>query len=73
MEQNRLLSREEVLSDFSRIGRSVRRWALENGFCPNTVRSVLKGRISGRIGQGHKIAVMLGLKDGEIVEDDSHE
>ena len=71
MEQKRLKTRDEILSDFVRKGKSIRSWAKENGFEPGVVNGVLKGRLSGRIGTAHQVAVMLGLKDGEIVEDGS--
>ena len=67
MQQNQLKTREEVLADFTNKGISVRGWALENGLQPSVVRAVLKGKLSGRIGESHKAAVKLGLKHGEIV------
>lgn len=68
MEQKSLKTREEVLQDFARKGISIRSWALANGINPAVVRGVLIGRFTGRIGESHKAAVKLGLKDGEIVE-----
>lgn len=67
MEQKQFKTREQVLDDFARKGVSIRRWALANGLQPSAVRGVLKGRLTGRIGEAHKAAVKLGLKDGEIV------
>lgn len=58
---------EEVKSDFLRKGLSVSAWAREHGFCRATVHAVLSGRLAGHIGQSHKVAVLLGIKDGEIV------
>lgn len=66
MKQNKLRTIEEVLADFANKGISIRSWALENGLSPSVVHSVLKGRLIGRIGKSHKVAVMLGLKNGEI-------
>lgn len=67
MERNQLKTREEVLADFANKGVSVRSWAISNSIAPSVVRSVLNGRTSGRIGEGHKAAVKLGLKRGEII------
>lgn len=68
MEMNHIKTREEVLRDFENKGISVRRWAIENGIAPSVVRSLLTGRTTGRIGESHKAAVKLALKNGEIVE-----
>jgi len=68
MEQKPLKTREEVLADFANKGISIRGWAISNGIEPGVVHSVLKGRLTGRIGESHKAAVKLGLKYGEIVE-----
>ena len=65
-------TKEEVLADFARKGQSVRGWAIANGLSPAVVRGVLSGRLTGRIGEAHKAAVKLGLKDGEIMENDNH-
>lgn len=73
MEQRSVLTREEVLANFARKGISIRGWAKKHGISHGAVRGVLTGRLSGRIGESHKAAVLLGLKDGEIVEADSHE
>ncbi|MEW5782744.1 MAG: DNA-binding protein [Pseudomonadota bacterium] len=58
---------EEVKRDLDRRGKSVREWAREHGFSERIVYEVLRGRLKGRRGQTHKVAVLLGLKDG-IVE-----
>lgn len=68
MERKALKSREEVLEDFARKGKSIRGWAKDHGLSQSVVFGVLNGRLSGRIGQSHKVAVLLGIKDGEIVE-----
>lgn len=72
MNQKQIKSRDEVIDDFARKGISVRGWAKRHNVCHATVRGVLSGRLSCRIGESHKIAVMLGLKDGEIVDGASH-
>lgn len=73
METQNLRTREEVLADFARKGISVSGWAKAHGVCRSTVRGLLYGRLSGRIGKSHKAAVLLGIKEGEIVEEFSHE
>lgn len=69
MEQKPLKTREQVLADFANKGISIRGWALTNGLDPSVVHSLLKGRLTGRIGESHKAAVKLGLKHGEIVQE----
>jgi gp16 family phage-associated protein len=44
-------------------------WARENGFDPATVSQVLNGRNSAARGVGHRIAVKLGIKDGEVADE----
>ena len=73
MEQKKLKTREEVLADFARKGISVRGWAKKHGLTPAIVRGILSGRLTGRIGESHKAAVLLGIKEGEIVEDGGDE
>lgn len=52
----------------NRQGLTVSAWSLKNGFSRNLVIDVIRGRIKGRINKGHKIAVLLGIKEGEIVD-----
>lgn len=68
MTQKLLKTREEVLEDLARKGISIASWAKANGLNPAVVHGVLKGGRQARIGQSHKAAVLLGIKDGEIVE-----
>jgi gp16 family phage-associated protein len=59
---------KQVKAAFARKGVSVRSWAIANKFCPSLVCEILnekKGRKCLR-GESHKIAVRLGLKQGEI-------
>lgn len=60
---------EEVLAEFRRAGRSVRSWAIENGFSDQLVSTILKGKRPCHRGKSHKVAVLLGIKDGVIEED----
>jgi len=73
MADRRLKTREEVLEDFARKGISIAKWARERGLHRSVVYGVLKGERQARIGQGHKAAVLLGIKEGEIVEDEGHD
>lgn len=59
---------EEARAEFQRKGISIASWATANGFNTNMVFEVLGGRKKGLRGQAHKIAVKLGLKEGEVVE-----
>lgn len=66
-------SREQALAEIHRTGQTVCGWARKHGFNQTLVRAVLYGRIKGKWGESHKIAVLLGIKDGVIVEDEDHE
>ena len=66
MKQKKLKTREEVLDDFTTKGISIRSWAIKNGFSPSIVRHVLSGKLKGRIGKSHNVAVKLGLKAGKL-------
>lgn len=63
--------RKHVEKKLSYMGLSLRGWAIHNRFNPSLVRSVVEGDVSCRFGQSHKIAVLLGLKDGEIIDTNS--
>jgi gp16 family phage-associated protein len=58
---------EEVRKDFARKGLSISKWATRNRLNPNTVSDLLNGRKKGVRGESHRAAVLLGLKDGEII------
>lgn len=68
MKPQTIRSPQEVKRDFLRKGISVASWARNNGFDSVTVCQVLNGTNAGSRGVGHKIAVLLGIKDGEIVQ-----
>ena len=57
----------EVRANFTRVGKPISEWARENGYKENLVYEVLRGRIHCKRGKSHEIAVLLGLKEGEIV------
>lgn len=60
---------QQVRADFLRKGQSIGAWADRNGFDRATVNQVMTGRNAATRGVGHKIAVMLGIKDGVIEEE----
>jgi len=57
---------EQVRGEFARVGKPFTTWAREHGYKPALVFEVLRGRIKGKRGKSHEIAVLLGLKAGEI-------
>lgn len=59
---------EVVRSEFARRGESISSWALGKGLNPIVVYDVLSGRKQGVRGQAHRAAVLLGLKEGEVLE-----
>lgn len=65
----KLRTASEVREELERKGVSVTAWATANGFNPNLVHEILAGRRNPTYGQSHKIAVLLGLKHGEICND----
>lgn len=60
---------DEVKAEFKRRGISIAGWAVAHGVSTSIVHEVLAGRKKGLRGQSHKVAVLLGLKDGEVTED----
>ena len=68
MEKKQLKTAEQALEELSRKGISIAKWARDHGLHPSVVNGVLKGRRKARIGESHKAAVLLGIKEGEIVE-----
>ncbi len=60
---------QEVRDELARKGITVSAWAVANGFNTALVLEVLKGNRQCIRGQSHRIAVALGLKEGEICND----
>ena len=60
---------KQVRAEFERRGETLAHWARKHDFAYGRVRDVLRGKAKGRYGDAHKIAVMLGIKDGVIVEE----
>jgi len=58
----------EIREEFRKRGLSISDWARINGFSTSLVYQVLSGRRKALRGESHKIAVLLGLKEGVISE-----
>ncbi len=67
-QKHQLKTPAEARAEFRRVGKSIAAWAREHGVHHETVYQVLKGRKKGERGDAHKVAVLLGLKDGVIAE-----
>lgn len=63
-----LKSREEAKKELARRGMSVTAWAKSHGFTVDQVRDVLRKNRPCNFGASHRIAVLLGIKDGIIDE-----
>ncbi|HCZ14350.1 MAG TPA: DNA-binding protein [Candidatus Accumulibacter sp.] len=68
MRTQKLRTPQEVRAEWLRKGMGQNNWARKHGFNPVTVSQVLNGINKGSRGEGHKVAVLLGIKDGEIVD-----
>ena len=52
----------------SKQGVTVKEWARRHGVSVTLVNAVINNKTSCSINKGHKVAVLLGLKKGEIIE-----
>ncbi len=59
-----LRTTEQAREWLRREGISAADWARANGFPVWMVQEILRGRMKGERGQGHHVAVALGLKEG---------
>lgn len=50
-------------------GLTIAGWAREHGLRPRHVYDVLSGRNRGAFGEAHRIAVLLGIKEGETSQE----
>lgn len=57
---------EQVKAEFHRKGMTIAAWARAHGFGRVSVHRVLNGQCKALFGNGHQIAVLLGMKDGDI-------
>ena len=53
---------EQIRAAFIERGQTITQWAAQHGYDRNKVYQVLGGQCKGKWGQGHEIAVLLGLK-----------
>jgi len=53
-------------AQFMRRGVAVAAWAAEQGVSASLVYQILDGQKACRRGQSHRIAVLLGMKEGEL-------
>lgn len=60
------LSPKEAREKLNKAGKTVCDWARSNDVDPDITYRVLAGRLKGRSGEAHKVAVLLGIKDGVI-------
>jgi len=59
-------TQEQVKVEFSEAGLSIRQWSIENGFAPSLVYRVLSLKKIPLRGESHNIAVLLGIKKGQL-------
>jgi len=58
----------EAVADLRKRGLSIALWASRNRVSKLVAYSVLNGRNRGTLGEGHRAAVLLGIKEGIIEE-----
>ena len=56
---------DEIRKEFAKKGLSISEWARSKGYSTSLVYQVLTGQKKALRGQSHRIAVSLGLKEGE--------
>jgi gp16 family phage-associated protein len=66
-----VLTPQQALERLRRTGRTVNSVARELGVKPWIVRGVLNGKFKGNWGEAHRVAVVLGTKDGVTVPADA--
>ncbi|MBX3588773.1 MAG: DNA-binding protein [Ramlibacter sp.] len=59
--------RNQALTKLREAGISIPEWAAANNFSPATVKAVLYGHSKALRGEGHRVAVALGIKAGLVV------
>ncbi len=58
---------DQVKRELESRGISIAQWAAANDIAPFVVYQLLAGKAKGTRGESHRAAVLLGLKDGQIV------
>lgn len=61
-----LKTRSQVRQQFNRIGMSIADWARKHNVDQSLTYQVLRGDKKGNRGEAHRIAVLLGIKDGVV-------
>lgn len=59
---NAIKTAQQVKDELISQGITIKQWAESNGYDPRFVYVILDGRIKGKRGKSHEIAVKLGLK-----------
>lgn len=67
---SKLKTAEEAKAEITKNGMTLAKWAIKNGLSPSVVYAVLKGGLQGNYGEAHRAAVLLGMKDGVIADED---
>jgi gp16 family phage-associated protein len=60
--------RKKAKEIMSKHGLTLKEWAKRNGVSVNLVNAVINNKTPCSINKGHKVAVLLGLKKGVIIE-----
>lgn len=66
-QKQQLKTPSEAREEFRRTGKTISSWARDHGVHKGTVYQVLGGYKKCERGDAHKVAVLLGIKDGVIV------
>ena len=64
MTLKKILTAEQVKSQFKNEGKTFTAWAKKRGYRLNDVYRVLNGQLKANYGNAHQIAVDLGMKEG---------
>ena len=63
-----LLTPEQARAALDREGKSIAEFSRQYGLNKNLVSDLLNGRKKGRIGEAHRAAVLLGIKEGVVAQ-----
>jgi gp16 family phage-associated protein len=66
MENQKILTAAEALDKLDKAGLSIAEWARRHQVNVTAAYDVLAGRATGRYGERHRVAVLLGMKAGTI-------
>ena len=69
MQRNKPATYQEIKDRFLREGLTIAAWARENNVNPRLASAILTEERACRSGQSHKIAVLMGIKEGVIRDD----